>query len=273
MLKIIVLADNNTLIDRYYTGEPAFSLYLEADGRRLLFDAGYSDVFLNNAQLLGLDLTDLDAVALSHGHNDHTWGLSHLIQHYDRRLVKKRPALIAHPLAFERKRADGLEIGMTLPREVLREYFELREETGPYKITDRLTWLGQIPRLVEPLKALGRRIENGQETDDFCLDDTALVYDGAQGLVILTGCSHAGICNIIDRARSVTGREHIRDVIGGFHMQKMPVAEMDRTVAWLQKSPPDLLHPCHCTDLAARAALSVFFNVEEVGSGMELSFD
>ena len=273
MLKVIVLADNNTLIDRYYTGEPAFSLYLEADGRRVLFDAGYSDVFLRNAGLLGLDLAKLDAVALSHGHNDHTWGLNHLMQHYDRRLVKNKPQLIAHPLAFERKRADGLEIGMALPRELLRSYFEIKEQTEPYKITDKLTFLGQIPRTAEPPKALGKRLENGRETDDFCLDDTALVYDGAKGLVILTGCSHSGICNIIDYAVKVTGRKHIHDIIGGFHLLQTPAAELGRVVAWLQKSAPDVMHPCHCTDLAAKAALAASFHVAEVGAGLELDYE
>ena len=273
VLKATVLVDNNTLIDKYYTGEPAFSLYLETSGRRVLFDAGYSDVFLRNAQLVDLDLAKLDAVALSHGHNDHTWGLSHLIQHYDRRLVKNRPLLIAHPHAFERKRADGLEIGMTLPREVLNEYFEVKSQKEPYKITDELTWLGEIPHVVEPPRALGKRVSGGIETDDFCLDDTAMVYEGAQGLVIFTGCSHSGICNIIDYARKITGRKHVRDLVGGFHMQKMPVAEMNEAVAWLSKDPPEVMHPCHCTDLAAKAALSLFFNVEETGAGLNLDYD
>ena len=273
VLKATVLVDNNTLIDKYYTGEPAFSLYLETSGCRVLFDAGYSDVFLRNAQLVDLDLAKLDAVALSHGHNDHTWGLSHLIQHYDRRLVKNRPLLIAHPHAFERKRADGLEIGMTLPREVLNEYFEVKSQKEPYKITDKLTWLGEIPRVVEPPRALGKRVFGGIETDDFCLDDTAMVYEGAQGLVIFTGCSHSGICNIIDYARKITGCKRVRDLVGGFHMQKMPVAEMNEAVAWLSKDPPEVMHPCHCTDLAAKAALSLFFNVEETGAGLNLDYD
>ena len=273
MLKIKVLVDNNTIIDKYYTGEPGLSLLLETCGKRILFDTGYSDVFLRSAELMGEDLTDLDAVVLSHGHNDHTWGLAHLIQYYDRRFVKKRPTLIAHPNAFERKRGGGLEIGMMTSREVLASYFDIVETPEPLRMTDDLTWLGEIPRVIEPKRAVGTRFVNGAETEDFCLDDSALAYKNASGIVIITGCSHSGICNVINHARNVTGCSKVLDVIGGFHMLGVPAEEMNNTIAWLEKNPPAELHPCHCTDLSAKAALSVFFNVKEVGVGLELDYE
>ena len=73
-MKLRVLVDNNTYIDRYYLGEPAVSYYIECDGIRLLFDAGYSDVFLKNAEALGIDLGLVTHLVFSHGHNDHTRG-------------------------------------------------------------------------------------------------------------------------------------------------------------------------------------------------------
>lgn len=273
MLKIKVLVDNNTIIDKYYTGEPGLSLLLETDGRRILFDTGYSDAFLRNAELMGEDLTNLDAVVISHGHNDHTWGLAHLIQYYDRRFVSHRPALIAHPLAFDRKRANGLEIGMMVSRDVLSSYFDIIEATGPYSITDRLTWLGEIPRVMEPARPLGTRITDGEEADDLCLDDSALVYQNSRGFVVITGCSHSGICNILDHARKVTGRSEVLDVIGGLHMLNVPADRMNEAIAWLEKNPPAVMHPCHCTDLRAKTALSEFFNVGEVGVGLELDYE
>ena len=91
--KLWVLADNNTLIDRYFLGEPAASYYLELDGLRILLDTGYSDVFLQNAEKLGLDLGRLTHIVLSHGHNDHTNGLALLAERFDLSGVR----LIAHP--------------------------------------------------------------------------------------------------------------------------------------------------------------------------------
>ena len=79
MLKIKVLVDNNTFIDRYFTGEPGFCLWLEEGGKKILFDTGYSGAFIQNANLMGIDLLKVDDVVLSHGHYDHTWGMTHLI--------------------------------------------------------------------------------------------------------------------------------------------------------------------------------------------------
>ncbi|MBQ1439018.1 MAG: MBL fold metallo-hydrolase [Solobacterium sp.] len=79
-MKLTVLTDNNTIIDRYYLGEPALSFYLEDGDRRILFDTGYSDVFLRNAEALGIDLHAITDIVLSHGHNDHTGGLRYLLE-------------------------------------------------------------------------------------------------------------------------------------------------------------------------------------------------
>jgi len=272
MLKVKVLVDNNTLIDRYLTGEPGFCLWLETEKEKILFDTGYSDVFISNAQLLGIDLATADKIILSHGHNDHTWGLNHLIQYYDRRLIKHKPELIAHPGIFGRKRADGLEIGIVLDKDVVNDFFIPVLSALPLKISEHLTWLGEIPRVFEPEKKLGKRYEMGIEYDDFCRDDSALVYEGKEGLVILTGCSHSGICNIIQYAMEITGADRIQDVIGGFHMQNMSAGAMEATVKKLREFSPAVMHPCHCTDLKAKIALAGELDVREVGVGLELNY-
>ena len=79
-MKLTVLVDNNTLIDRYFLAEPGLSFLLEDSGTRVLFDIGYSDIFLKNARKMGLSLLDLNYVVLSHGHLDHSWGLEPLVR-------------------------------------------------------------------------------------------------------------------------------------------------------------------------------------------------
>ena len=95
-MKLTVLCDNYTIIDRYLLGEPALSFYLEDNGSTILFDTGYSDVFIKNAETLGIDLSETPMIVLSHGHNDHTRGLSALAE---RDLLNDK-TILAHPAAL-----------------------------------------------------------------------------------------------------------------------------------------------------------------------------
>lgn len=273
MLKLTVLVDNNTLIDRYLTAEPGLSFWIETDGRKILFDTGYSDIFIKNAQIMGIDVSTADMTVLSHGHNDHTWGLNHLIQYFDRTMKTGLPELMAHPGAFDRKRCDKLEIGMVLRDDVIKEYFKVSKCRGPFRITEKLIWLGEIPRNNGEIKPIGKTLINNEWIDDFCLDDSALAYKGKDGLVIITGCSHSGICNVIDHAKRVTGTEKILDVVGGFHLQKAGHDQMENIVGELKRIAPDMMHPCHCTDLKAKIDLGAFLKIEEVGTGLELNYE
>ena len=92
-MKIRIVVDNNTLIDRYYVGEPAVCYYIEMNGKRILFDTGYSDVFLANAKAMDIDLRSLTHIVLSHGHNAHTGGLAYLLKSDLPPWVR----LVAHP--------------------------------------------------------------------------------------------------------------------------------------------------------------------------------
>ncbi|NDY56522.1 MBL fold metallo-hydrolase [Desulfovibrio sulfodismutans] len=290
-MKLTVLADNTTLIERYFLGEPGLSLFLEADGSRILFDAGYSDVFLRNAERLRIDLSNLDHVALSHGHLDHIWGLEHLL----RRLTEDacedrpvaRPVLTAHPDALSRRGMGRVPaIGNHLSPAVLADFFTLRLSKAPVALTERLIFLGEIPRHFDfesasspgdPLRhadhdlpAPGQAAAPG--LPDTLADDTALAYASPAGLVILVGCSHAGICNIVRHARQVCGETRIRDIVGGLHLLCAPAARLEATGRCLAEFAPAAVHPCHCTDLAAKIALSRFVPVLETGSGLVLDY-
>jgi 7,8-dihydropterin-6-yl-methyl-4-(beta-D-ribofuranosyl)aminobenzene 5'-phosphate synthase len=208
-MKLTVLVDNNTLIDRYFLGEPGVSYFIEGEGKKILFDAGYSDALITNAQKLSIDLLNLDFVVLSHGHLDHTWGLVPLIRLYAERIIQgqpvKKPTLVAHPLALAAKRSDDLgEIGSLLSEDKLSEHFGLQLSRKPVYLTERLVFLGEIERAndFEAKNPMGKILEGGVEKDDFLLDDSALAYKLPQGLVIITGCSHAGIlqhCRVCEK--------------------------------------------------------------------------
>ena len=133
-MKLTVLADNNTLIDQYYLGEPAVSYYIEDGGTALLLDVGYSDVFIRNAKTLHIDLNKITTIAISHGHNDHTRGLEFLSKEVDLRKVQ----LVAHPDAFKPKFFEGEAIGSPLSEQQLTSFCRLTLSKTPLKLTERI---------------------------------------------------------------------------------------------------------------------------------------
>lgn len=279
-MELTVLVDNNTLTDQYLLGEPALSLYMEADGARVLLDCGYSDVACRNAGQLGIDLAALDVVALSHGHNDHTWGLAPLMACLAERAAAGRhgpkPRLVAHPEALVPRRVGPDEpIGSCLGPDALAGCFALTLSREPVALTDRLLFLGEIPRLFpfETATPIGHRDTPAGPVPDDLPDDTALVFCSKAGLVIITGCSHAGICNIAEHARRLTGIRRVAAIIGGLHLLVPDPARFAATADYLHGAGAGDLYPCHCTGLAAKLALSRAAPVHDVGAGLRLSFD
>jgi len=274
-MKLTVLVDNNTAIGHYFSGEPALSFLIETEGKKILLDAGYSDLFIQNAEKMGLDLRTLDYITVSHGHFDHTWGLAALIKfHTEARMQKlpyNRPVLVAHPLAFKSKTVDGShEIGSLIDEEQLTKHFNLQYSKEPLWLTERLVFLGEIARKTsfEAKRPLGKV---GQE-DDYLYDDTALAYKTADGLVVIAGCSHSGICNIIEQAKRVCQDDRIIDIVGGFHLLKTPEEQMQGTLDYFSNLKNTIVHACHCTDLQAKIALSSVVKLKEVGVGLKLKY-
>jgi len=278
-LKIKVLIDNNTLVDRYFLGEPGVCYYIESDGKKILFDLGYSDAFLDNGNKMGIDFLNLDAIVISHSHLDHTWGMEPLLKRFNETLMEgrtyKRPLLIAHPDIFVPRSFNGMdEFGMNVSADKVFKYMEDNLSIKPIWITENLVFLGEIPRLnaFESKESIGKILVDNKPKEDFSLDDSALCYKSKHGLVIITGCSHSGICNIMDYAKKVCGDERIFDVVGGFHLQNPTEMQLNGTLEYFRNSNIKSIHACHCTDLGSKIALSNVVEVVEVGVGLELAF-
>lgn len=276
-MELTVLVDNNTLIDRYFLAEPGLSFLIEDDNLSVLFDTGYSDIFIKNAHKMGKDLTRLDFMVLSHSHLDHTWGIEPMIRYLTELEIEhhsfSRPALVAHPECLTGVSAFGLrEIGSLMSEDRLAKHFDLHFYRAPQFLTKNLVFLGEIPRTneFEGLIPIGRK--DGLTEDDRILDDSALVYKTSNGLVIITGCSHAGICNIIEYAKKVCKDQRILDVVGGFHLLNPPPKQLEGTLSYFKRLCPKRVHACHCTDLASKIALSGVVNVQEVGVGLSLRY-
>ena len=273
MLKVQILVDN---VANAGQGEWGFSAVIEADGKRTLFDTGASDLFRKNADILGQNLLDLDFVALSHGHWDHTWGLNELVRLYLKNSEASRPTIVAHPRTFERTlNPKGAENGPLLGIDTLSGRFPLTLSAEPLWMTENLLWLGAVKRkfAFEYVEPKGKRITDSGTEPDLSPDDTALVYRTPDGIVIITGCSHSGICNITDQAIKLTGDERVLDIIGGTHLLQIGQLRMKATLDYFAGIKPKALHIGHCTGLDAKVALAGVADMKELFVGLEVKYE
>ncbi len=269
---------SNQTITKSPIAEHGFSALLEISyvyenatkTNKFLFDTGVSkEGIVNNSDVLGINLKDIETIVLSHGHFDHISGLISTLGR-----LKKSVEIIAHPEAFLRRwlvypngnkaRMDFLdeeEINQAggiirkvdkisfLPRNV-----NMRSKKKTNQANNRVMITGEIPRVTEfekgfPLQYKEQDNEINLVPDPLVSDDQALIMNVKnKGLIILTGCGHAGIVNTIKFAKKVTGIKKIYCVIGGFHLSGQDYEDsIPLTIAELTRVDPQYIVPCHCT--------------------------
>jgi 7,8-dihydropterin-6-yl-methyl-4-(beta-D-ribofuranosyl)aminobenzene 5'-phosphate synthase len=233
--------------------------------RSLLFDAGGSrDGLVYNLELLEIDPRQLSAIALSHGHWDHVLGLIGLVE----QMGQLNLPLVLHPDAYLKRavmKSDGqLDRPMaTLSRQALRDAgLEVAESVEPaFMLEDMLLVTGQVARTNDfetgwPAHYAER--SGRWEPDPLICDDQGVVINlRGQGLVVLSGCGHAGIVNTVDFARAITGVEQVHAVLGGFHLGPNDFADRTpKVVDALVAHRPKLLVPAHCSGIRATIAVA-----------------
>lgn len=239
-------------------GEWGFSALIVADGHRILFDTGaYPDTVLRNSRELKIDLSNVPDVILTHNHGDHTGGLLPL----RREFAKSNPqalarAHVASGIFLTRLRNDGGPINRMA--NIKREYEATGATVVEYSEPKELypgVWLtGPVPRKYPERNWSGTghlRLANGKTAEDNIPEDQSLVIDTDKGLVVITGCGHAGIINISDYARSRVRNAPLRAVLGGIHLYEAS----DETLAWtgakLREFGLQNLLGAHCTGIEA----------------------
>lgn len=231
----------------------------------LLFDTGLSpDAMITNADRLGIDVNDLHAIVLSHGHFDHAGGLAGLI---GRGGVRRLP-MVVHPLIWTRRRLavpgqTAFEFPTLSRRTLEEEGIDVIERRVPSLLVDGSVLItGEVDRTTEfehgMPPAHQAHIDGEWQHDPLVLDDQALViHVRDRGLMVLTGCGHAGAVNIVRHAQRLTGVTRLHALIGGLHLGG-PAFEpiIAPTVDALTEVAPDLLVPGHCTGWRAQHALA-----------------
>jgi 7,8-dihydropterin-6-yl-methyl-4-(beta-D-ribofuranosyl)aminobenzene 5'-phosphate synthase len=255
IMKVFILAENQP--GPITPAEHGLSYLIEADGKKILFDTGQSDIFLRNAAAMDVSLNGIDVIVLSHGHFDHGNGLEHL--HGSR--------LICHPGCFVKRyrAADNSYIGLKNTRGELENKFDLITSATPYMLSEKITFLGEIPRITSfESRSTSFTYEDG--TPDYVTDDSSLAIILPQGLFVITGCGHAGIVNTLMHAAKVTGIEKIHGIMGGFHLKENDL-QTKKTISYLKKNKIRYVLPSHCTAGTALDEFQKIFGSATVKTG------
>ncbi len=236
MIKIVILNDTRNSNTNKFENDDGFSAYIEVKSNKILFDAGPTEKFKNNAEKLGVDLNQVDTIVLSHGHYDHGDGLKYF---------NNQAELIAHPNCVLKrwwKDDHSHYSGIQLTKEELENKYKVHFTKEPYKINQNTYYLGEIKRKY-PIVLTKWVLENGQ--NDEVLDDSGMVINTPKGIIVIAGCSHSGICNIVEHAKEVTNNNRVLAVIGGFHLRQ--VDENTNKVIEYMKNNVEEVILAHCT--------------------------
>ena len=247
-LRITVLT--TMLADFRGIGEWGFAALVEADGRRILFDTGARpDTLRINAGELGVDLRDISAIVLSHNHGDHTTGLVSLPES-----LHKVPIHAGKGIFYSRM-VEGRERNFVLANRGKLEGRSITEHDKPAQLAPGVWFTGPVPRKYPErnfgIGRAGRVTTPKGLAEDTIPEDSSLVFNTAKGLVVLSGCGHAGIANTLDYGRDVVRDAPIYAAIGGWHLFLLDSERLRWTAAKLREYGVTHFLGAHCTGVEA----------------------
>lgn len=238
-------------------GEWGFSAIVEADGHRILFDTGARPAtVLNNARELGVDLSNITEVVLSHHHSDHTGGLITL----RRAMQQKNPAALSQAyvgkgIFLARRTSEGnpVEFLVTTKRDYEASGGRFIEYDHPVELWNGVWLTGPVPRKYpERNWSVKRQVQTAEGwKEDNIPEDMSLVINTSEGLVVVSGCGHSGIINTLEYARATIRNAPIHAAIGGFHLYQLDDEKLRWTAAKLREFGLGTFLGAHCTGIEA----------------------
>ena len=274
-VRITILVDNQA--GDGLTAEHGLSLWIETEGKRILFDTGQGIALESNARALGVDLGETDILVLSHGHYDHTGGIPQVLQHARKTNVYCHPGVVQPRYSIR----NGTPKPIHIPQEPMSAIEKLPAQclhwvAQALLLSKRIGITGPIPRetIFEDTGGPFYLDPEGRRADPI-EDDLALWINTAEGLVVCVGCCHAGLVNTLNYVRRLSGDSRLRAVIGGFHLLQASDQRLAQTVAALRSMAPEMVVPCHCTgERAVEGLRSVLGKRVLLGrTGVTISFD
>lgn len=265
-MKVTVLMENTALEGCGLMPEHGLSLYIEYRGKKLLLDAGSSGKFADNARALGVDLSAVEAAALSHGHYDHADGLRRFFACNGRAPVYVRPGAFGPYFVLDPDSPRFIGVHRDIPEQFRSRFVQVKERL---ELAEGV-WL--VPVTVHDPDFSGRatNLVYKRGEDDFVPDDyrheQTLVLEGERGLVLCSSCSHSGIVNIVRGVREQLPGRKLFAVVGGFHMHSKGGSGMNCSPEFVRRTAQELKHlgveeiyTGHCTGAPALAVLQECF--------------
>ena len=262
-IHLTILCENS--VDRVspygLLGEHGFSCHIKTPAGNFLFDTGGGMTIMNNAKLMGIDFKKLQGIMFSHGHFDHTGGLKQILEETGPIPIYAHPDLFsAH---YSKNSGKKVNIGVPWPLAELEELgANFTFSSIPYEVAPDLLLSGEVPRVSKVETGdpnLLSLSESGDEVADPLNDDLSLFINTEKGLVIVLGCAHAGLLNIIDHAIQVTRQNKIHMVLGGTHLKFCSDEQMTATLNRLEELDVELIGASHCTGLRGARMLAERF--------------
>jgi 7,8-dihydropterin-6-yl-methyl-4-(beta-D-ribofuranosyl)aminobenzene 5'-phosphate synthase len=259
-IRITTIVENSTSVGGVLA-EWGISVFIEVGENCFLLDTGTSGIMVPNADRLGIDLKKTEVLVLSHGHYDHTGGLEAVMQRIHRPEVR----VVAHPEVFGRKYSHNKKkntyryAGIPFCRDRL-ESLGARFELGnaPVWLTEDIAASGEEPMTTD-FEAVADNLclkQDGRFVQDPMADDQSLYIRTDLGLIIILGCAHRGMINIIRHARQLMDIDRVYMVIGGTHLGPASQEQVDKTVQALREMDVAWLGVSHCTGLPVAARLA-----------------
>lgn len=280
-MKATLLVENNSLFDTFFHAEHGYSLYIEDGDKRILYDTGYSDAVVKNAVKMGIDLAGLDYIIVSHAHYDHSGGVKHIIKYYKDNAVARRPIMLMTGPEIFRKRymiKEGRDISFDVDPDILEQYFKVQYEPNIRWLTPNLVYLGKVERNNSfecRIPQVPKILINGQYYDDYVEDDTQIAYlhNNKEEVSVFSGCSHNGMCNIMEYAKKVTGAKSVHTFLGGLHLQGPTEEVIASTVEYVKSAKVRHFYACHDTDMPSKLRLAAVSNFREAGVSLQVELD
>jgi 7,8-dihydropterin-6-yl-methyl-4-(beta-D-ribofuranosyl)aminobenzene 5'-phosphate synthase len=239
--------------------EHGFSALIRTAEGMVLFDTGQTGIVVDNSVELGIDLSRVRHVVISHGHYDHVGGLPRVLQLLGKATLHVHPDMSIPEFILAEGGGMG-RIGVPEGSHVKDGGIVWQRSRKPEEIVAGIFVSGSIPDVTgfEIEASYTQAGGHGGKAEVFA-EEQALFVVTENGVSVITGCAHRGIINTLRLAREVTGREEIYAVIGGMHLGSAAPERIGRTVAEFERLDPRYLYPCHCTGLAAIGAMEEAF--------------
>ncbi|NLK62598.1 MAG: MBL fold metallo-hydrolase [Fusobacteria bacterium] len=247
-MELTVLIEN-LVYNEGLTSEHGLSFYIEADNKKILFDTGQTDKFYDNALNLGIDLTEVDYLVISHGHYDHTGGIEiFLRRNHKAKIIIKKDALNDK---YSNSTGKIRYIGIKNKNILLENSHRVTYVNDIFKI-DNISFIGKIRRINEfeqSEKKLFILNEDNSYTEDMFTDEQVMIIENNDKIAIITGCAHSGIINIIDEVKSYFPNKKINSIVGGFHLKGVNKDRVLKTIGRIVEENINQIGINHCSGI------------------------